>query len=992
MSRSSSTPPPAIPDYELIREIGRGSYGAVWLGRSVTGLYRAIKLVWRASFEDGQPFEREFRGVREFAAISLQAPRQLALLHVGRNDAEGFFYYVMELADDVETGRDIDPERYRARTLKDAQPPGGRMLAPAATALAVELAECLAELHRRKLVHRDIKPSNILFVGGTPKLADIGLVAAARSSDLTLSRVGNPGYMPHDFPGQPSADVYGLGKVFYELATGRHRDDFPALPAGIGAFPDRRELLELNEILTRACAPQPEARYTDADALLEDLRLLQAGKSVRRLRNAERRLSRALRWVAVLGVATALAGAGAGVAWKIAQEEAAKRAKAEAERDAIARKSIYSAGLSRAQRALETGELGRARVLLQELIPAAGQPDLRGFEWHALWREAQGDKAHVLRDSGATVVRTRVSPDGDLIALHTFGQTVTVWDAATRAEKIVVRNIVDFAGFSSDGQWLVGTDKEFRLQRWSVFTGQPQGNPAPGAHRPLLTIGADQALGFIDGSGGKPHVIRRWDFAQNVEVARLEVPRMKDGSAWDFFRATATPDGKVLALALIAGRAQNARWRLQLYDLTTHRLLFDEFTQDRISALGLTADGSKLATAFGNVGEIALFDVGGRRWLWRKALGDPAAKALAFSPDGSRLAVAGSESVVRIIDPIEGTVSSTRRGHASGIEDIAWSALGDLVSGGSAGDIRLWPANSSATAYRVAGLERAVSGGMYIRFSPSGQAFALSGVMQGIRLHSTATLNETGRFHLGGRPLLFSKDERELWVLGGDGALLLWEVQSARLLRKIWPPTATTPTYPDVAVDRRLALYGDTVGHLHWCDLETGSILATHQAHRGTIWWAALTRDGLVGFSSGEDRRLVAWNAVTRQEIAAYDSRYGISHAAASPDGKFLAVAMSNGILELRRIPGLQLEFRKRTDNAFLRGLAFSPTGDRLWCTGSSGEISVYATDDWREVLSLSPARKGQADNRPANIVAMDDTSSVLSLYTEDGQMHFWRR
>ena len=99
--------PPPIPDYELVRHIGCGSYGDVWLARGVTGVWRAIKTVWRERFKDPGPFEREFKGLKEFAEVSLGESIQMALLHVGRNDTAGFFYYVMELADDVDRGRQI---------------------------------------------------------------------------------------------------------------------------------------------------------------------------------------------------------------------------------------------------------------------------------------------------------------------------------------------------------------------------------------------------------------------------------------------------------------------------------------------------------------------------------------------------------------------------------------------------------------------------------------------------------------------------------------------------------------------------------------------------------------------------------------------------------------------------------------------------------------------------------------------------------------------
>ena len=110
--------PPQLPDYELLSLVGRGSYGEVWLARGVTGVFRAIKIVWRHRFADADPFEREFRGVRLFAGLSIREPRLLAVFHVGRNDEAGFFYYVMEPADDATAGAEIDPENYSPRTLR----------------------------------------------------------------------------------------------------------------------------------------------------------------------------------------------------------------------------------------------------------------------------------------------------------------------------------------------------------------------------------------------------------------------------------------------------------------------------------------------------------------------------------------------------------------------------------------------------------------------------------------------------------------------------------------------------------------------------------------------------------------------------------------------------------------------------------------------------------------------------------------------------------
>ena len=65
------------------------------------GAYRAVKIVYRANFEEAGPYEREFAGIKRFEPISRSSEGLVDILHVGQNDAEGYFYYVMELADNA---------------------------------------------------------------------------------------------------------------------------------------------------------------------------------------------------------------------------------------------------------------------------------------------------------------------------------------------------------------------------------------------------------------------------------------------------------------------------------------------------------------------------------------------------------------------------------------------------------------------------------------------------------------------------------------------------------------------------------------------------------------------------------------------------------------------------------------------------------------------------------------------------------------------------
>jgi len=82
--RVVETASPSVPDHELLRRIGSGAYGEVWLARNLaTGALRAVKVVYRSTFADERPFNREFEGIKKFDAVSRSHPSQLALFHVG---------------------------------------------------------------------------------------------------------------------------------------------------------------------------------------------------------------------------------------------------------------------------------------------------------------------------------------------------------------------------------------------------------------------------------------------------------------------------------------------------------------------------------------------------------------------------------------------------------------------------------------------------------------------------------------------------------------------------------------------------------------------------------------------------------------------------------------------------------------------------------------------------------------------------------------------
>jgi TolB-like protein len=264
---------PHIPDFELLRPIGRGSYGEVWLARNILGTYRAVKIIKRKAFPDEEAFEREFSGLQQFEPVSREHDGFVAILHVSRNRAQGFFYYVMELADNDCNVDRLEPETYVPKTLSNELARCGRLSVEQAAQLGLSLSQALAELHQRGLVHRDVKPSNIIFVKGHPKLADIGLVAHTGEK----GRLGTEGYIPPEGPGKPQADLYSLGIVLYEATTGTDRLDYPALPTDFDTMTEREAFLKLNSIILRACDTDLRKRYKTAIEISDDLTKLGFG-------------------------------------------------------------------------------------------------------------------------------------------------------------------------------------------------------------------------------------------------------------------------------------------------------------------------------------------------------------------------------------------------------------------------------------------------------------------------------------------------------------------------------------------------------------------------------------------------------------------------------------------------------------------------------------------------------------------------------------------
>jgi len=260
-----------VPHYSLVRCIGTGAYGDVWLARDIFGNFRAVKVVFRERFPSDEPYQREFRGIEKYMPISRSHPGWVDVLHVGCDEQASYFFYIMELADDEVNGRNIHPETYAPKNLAKELKKRGRLPLAEVVSLGLALSAALDHLHRHRLIHRDIKPSNVIFVNGVPKFADIGLVTDMQSSGREVSCLGTFGYIPPEGPGAPSADIYGLGKVLYQTFTGRSLEEFPEMGPPPTEPEELRAWTELKDIILKACAEQPQDRYPRAAEVCADL-------------------------------------------------------------------------------------------------------------------------------------------------------------------------------------------------------------------------------------------------------------------------------------------------------------------------------------------------------------------------------------------------------------------------------------------------------------------------------------------------------------------------------------------------------------------------------------------------------------------------------------------------------------------------------------------------------------------------------------------------
>jgi len=277
---------PLIGRYEVVREIGRGATGVVYLGRDPKiGREVAIKTLAFSQFDDDEldTFKARF-GREAEAAGRLSHPNIVTVYDVGEEKDLAF------IAMDYAPGR----------TLAAYTTPRALLPVPEVLQVLAQVAEALAYAHEQGIVHRDIKPANIIYDAGQArvKVTDFGIARVMDSSRTrTGSILGTPSYMaPEQLTGDRvdgRTDLFSLGVTLYQLLTGEVPFAGENL-AGIayqitsvkqkGVRTLRPDLpAALPRIVNRALQKSPDKRYQDAAEMAEAL-FKAAGRSARERR------------------------------------------------------------------------------------------------------------------------------------------------------------------------------------------------------------------------------------------------------------------------------------------------------------------------------------------------------------------------------------------------------------------------------------------------------------------------------------------------------------------------------------------------------------------------------------------------------------------------------------------------------------------------------------------------------------------------------------
>ncbi|MDG3004240.1 WD40 repeat domain-containing serine/threonine protein kinase [Paludisphaera mucosa] len=812
-----------------------------------------------------------------------------------------------------------------------------------------QAAQGLAYAHARGIVHRDVKPSNLLLdTAGIVWITDFGL---AKTDDDGLTATGDVlgtiRYMaPERFRGEGDAraDVYALGLTLYELLTLRPAYDSPDRLKQIERIKaeepprprlvDRRIPRDLETIVLRAIAKDPERRYPTARAMAEDLRRFLADEPI--LARQASAAERYWRWahrnpvVAVMGgvltgvlvlatIGSLLAArrfhAQAETEHKLADDRETRRREADQANVSLRatqeelRRTVYATRSNLALSAWDAADVGRLRNLLDLLRPAPGEADLRGWEWRYLWRLAHEDRL-TLRAKDDFFADVAFSPDGRALASLQSKGLIQLWDrwtgslirsmgVASGGRRADLGGGVGALAFSPDGRTLAGP------------------GPGPDDGLALYTVDTGQVALRFEGPSGPVQ-----------------------GLAW-------SPDGGTLVAALSVHH-------MRMWDARDGRRIHRVFGGHKapVAAVAYSPDGRTIASAS--------YDRTVKLWDPRDPVHPRAVleghadevRAVAFSPDGRRVASGGLDRTLRIWDAASGTPIAVYWGHPSAVVSLAYGPDGARIVTGSADEtVRVWDAATGEELHVFKGHADEV---VAVALSPDGRDLASAGADATVRLWDSASppqpraLQSPSVLTYGGdvECLAYSPDGSRLVSGHDDHALRLWELPSGRLLRVI-KGHARDVMCVAFSPDGRTLASGSLDNTVRLWDAATGEPRITFTGHTADLRAVVFAPDGRTVFSGGADHAIQAWDPATgavRYVLRGHDDM--VHDLAFSPDGRTLASAGYDRTCILWDLAAGRPRATLRGHADRVNAVAFSPDGRSLATASSDHTVRLWDASD----------------------------------------------